>query len=72
MDAHNFRSERSYGLFDSISRNQFMKNKWPTLKGRLQNSLKDELTALEQLAKVNELSEYGKARLEKLRRRKKI
>lgn len=59
--------------FDSESRDQFYeaKIKVATLKGRLNNALKDELTALLQLSKSVPLSEYGKKRLQQLLDKKK-
>lgn len=42
--------------------------KWPTLEGRLKNSLTTELEALEQLEKSVPLTEHGKKRLKKLKR----
>ena len=46
-----------------------MERQWPTLEGRLRNGFATELEALEQLASMNPLSEYGKKRLAKLRKK---
>ena len=49
-----------------------MKPKWPTLQGRLDNALTDELTALQQLKQSGiVLSEYAQKRLAKLLKKKK-
>lgn len=46
-----------------------MKNtKWPTLKGRLEQSIKTELDALKQLSQLNELSVFAKKRMKKLKK----
>lgn len=47
------------------------KPKWPTLNGRLNNALTDELTALLQLRESVELNETGKKRLQQLLDKKK-
>jgi hypothetical protein len=47
-----------------------MKNKLPTLKDRLDNALKDDHTALEQLAKTLPLSDTAKKKYDKLSNRK--
>jgi hypothetical protein len=44
-----------------------MKPTWPTLEGRLNNAIKDEQTALEQLSTMIPLSELAKKKLEKLK-----
>lgn len=44
---------------------------WPTLQGRLGNSITSEKEALEQLQKSLPLSEYGKKRLKKLQQKRK-
>ena len=44
------------------------KPKWPTLEGRLNHPLTDELTALQQLENVLELNEFAKKKLEKLQK----
>ena len=49
-----------------------MKSKWPTSEGRLKNAPVTELEALEQLEKSIPLSPYGKQRLKKLRKQKKV
>ena len=43
--------------------------KWPTLKDRLKNALKDEKTALEQLKSMIPLSDWAEKRLEKLKKK---
>lgn len=48
-----------------------MKYKWPTLEDRLNNPIATELEALEQMASMVELSEYGKKKLKKLREKQK-
>jgi hypothetical protein len=45
------------------------KLKWPTLAGRLNQRLTTRLEALEQLEKTIPLSEYGKKKLEELRKK---
>ena len=45
------------------------KSTWPTLEGRLKAGFSSELEALEQLASMNPLSEAGKKRLDKLRKK---
>jgi hypothetical protein len=47
-----------------------MKKKFPTLKDRLDNALKDDHTALEQLAKTLPLSEAAKKKYGKLSNKK--
>jgi hypothetical protein len=47
-----------------------MKPTWPTLEGRLNNAIKDEQTALEQLSTMIPLSELAKKKLEKLKQQK--
>ena len=47
-----------------------MKKKFPTLKDRLDNSLKDDHTALEQLAKTLPLSDTAKKKYGKLSNKK--
>lgn len=47
-----------------------MKNKLPTLKDRLDNPLKDDHTALEQLAKTLPLSDAAKKKYDKLSNKK--
>jgi len=47
-------------------------SKMITLSGRLKNALTTELEALEQMSKTVELTELGKNRLEKLRKKKKV
>jgi len=42
--------------------------KWPTLEGRLKNSLSTELEALEQLEKSVPLTKFGEKRLKKLKK----
>lgn len=44
----------------------FMKSKWPTLKGRLMHPLTNELEALLQIEKTMLLSKLAKKRLKKL------
>lgn len=49
-----------------------MKSKWPTLEGRLNQPPATVLEALEQMVRNGDvLSEYGKKRLEKERRKEK-